>query len=486
MSATLTRPPAWVADAIFYQIFPDRFARSERVQKPSNLEEWDDPPTVFGYKGGDLLGIVEHLDYIQDLGVNALYLNPIFASAANHRYHTWDYFQIDPMLGGEEAFDELLAACHERGLRVVLDGVFNHCGRGFLQFNDLLENGPSSAWVDWFIIESWPLHAYDGHQPGYHAWWGNAALPKFNTDNPQVAEYLMRIGEYWAGKGIDGWRLDVPNEITTVGFWEEFRQRVRAVNPDLYLVGEIWEDATDWIVRGDRFDGTMNYHFGGRTLAFTAGHRVNARLAAGLPFPVAPPLDAAGYGEAIDDLLFRYPRHAHLANLNLLGSHDTARVLSVVGDDVDSVILATLLNFTFPGAPSVYYGDEIGLTGGKDPACRASFPWTRSDTWNDRLLRAHKSLIALRSEHPALRHGTYRRLPADNGSSMYAFLAEHDQERLLVAVNAADAAAAMTAAGTDLGRDFTTLWGAGGIRVAEGSAHIALPPRSGAVWSVRP
>ncbi len=486
MSASLTRPPAWVADAIFYQIFPDRFARSERVQKPSNLEAWNDPPTVFGYKGGDLLGIVEHLDYIQDLGVNALYLNPIFASAANHRYHTWDYFRIDPMLGGEEAFDELLAACHQRGFRVVLDGVFNHCGRGFLQFNDLLENGPSSAWVDWFIIESWPLHAYDGHQPGYHAWWGNAALPKFNTENPQVAEYLMRVGEYWAGKGIDGWRLDVPNEITTVGFWEEFRQRVRAVNPDLYLVGEIWEDATDWIVRGDRFDGTMNYHFGGRTLAFTAGHRVNAKLAAGLPFPVAPPLDAAGYGQAIDDLLFRYPRHAHLANFNLLGSHDTARVLSVASDDVESVILATLLNFTFPGAPSVYYGDEIGLTGGKDPACRASFPWIRPDTWNDRLLRAHKSLITLRSGHPALRHGTYRRLGADNGSLMHAFIIEHDQERLLVAVNAADGAAAMTVDEKEIGRDFSTLWGAGGIRVAEGSVHIALSPRSGAVWTVRP
>ena len=194
MTTPHDRPPAWVADAIFYQIFPDRFAKSDRVEKPSNLESWDEPPTTFGYKGGDLLGIIEHLDHIEDLGANALYLNPVFASASNHRYHTWDYLRIDPMLGGDDAFDELMEECHKRGLRVVLDGVFNHCGRGFLQFSDLLENGPSSAWIDWFVVDDWPLHAYDGKKPGYQAWWGNAALPKFNTDNPQVAEYLISVG----------------------------------------------------------------------------------------------------------------------------------------------------------------------------------------------------------------------------------------------------------------------------------------------------
>lgn len=484
MTTPVNRPPAWVADAIFYQIFPDRFASSSRVEKPPNLEPWDSPPTIFGYKGGDLLGIAENLDYIEDLGVNALYLNPIFSSPSNHRYHTWDYRQIDPMLGGETAFEELLDGCHSRGIRVVLDGVFNHCGRGFLQFNDLLENGQSSAWVDWFIVESWPLHAYDGHSPGYKAWWGNAALPKFNTDNPQVAEYLISVGEYWAQKGIDGWRLDVPNEITTDGFWEEFRTRVRAVNPDLYLVGELWEDASEWIVNGDRFDGTMNYHFGGRTIAFTAGDRVNAQLAAGLPFPVTPSLDAHGYGEAIEELLKRYPRYSHLANLNLLGSHDTARVLSVVGEDVDSVILSTLLNFTFPGAPSIYYGDEVGLSGGNDPGSRGAFPWKRTDLWNDRLSRAHKSLIALRRKHSALRHGTYRRLTADNGSSLYAFEIADEHETLVVAVNVSDLGASAIIPEAAIGSSFKTLWGSGGVKTTDGALHVALRPRSGVVWTV--
>ncbi len=484
MTRQIDRPPAWVADAIFYQIFPDRFASSDRVDKAPNLEDWDSPPTIFGYKGGDLLGIAEKLDYLVDLGINAVYLNPIFSSASNHRYHTWDYYQIDPMLGGEAAFDELLDACHGSGIRVVLDGVFNHCGRGFLRFNDLLENGESSAWLDWFLIESWPLHAYDGKHPGYQAWWGNAALPKFNTDNPQVAEYLLNIGEYWARRGIDGWRLDVPNEITTEGFWEQFRERVRAINPDLYIVGEIWEDATDWIVRGDRFDGTMNYHFGGRTIAFTAGDRVNAQLAAGLPFPVAPALDAPAYGDAVEELLRRYPRHSHLANLNLLGSHDTARVLSVVGGDIDSVILSTLLNFTFPGAPSIYYGDEIGLSGGNDPGSRGTFPWKRTDLWNDRLLRTHRSLVALRREHRVLRHGEYRRLPAEDGSSLYTFAMEDGQEQLLIAVNTSDLGSSATIVDELLGTEFRTLWGAGGIKSTDGEIHIALAPRSGAVWEV--
>ena len=484
MTTPIDRPPDWVADAIFYQIFPDRFAMSDQVEKPPNLEDWDNPPTIFGYKGGDLLGIVENLDYLVDLGINALYLNPVFSSPSNHRYHTWDYYQIDPMLGGQAAFDELVEACHARGIRVVIDGVFNHCGRGFLQFNDLLENGQSSAWVDWFIVESWPLHAYDGQKPGYHAWWGNAALPKFNTDNPQVAEYLIRVGEFWAGRGIDGWRLDVPKEITTEGFWEEFRRRVRAVNPDLYLVGELWEDATEWISKGDRFDGTMNYDFGGRTIAFTAGDRVHAQLAAGLPFPVSPALDAHAYGDAIEHLLARYPRHAHLANLNLLGSHDTARVLSVVDNDIESVILSTLLNFTFPGAPSIYYGDEIGLTGGNDPGSRGAFPWKRTDLWNERLAEAHRSLISLRKEHRSLRHGRYHRLPAENGSSLYTFAMEDETEQLLIAVNVSDLGSSATIADESLGRQFRTLWGSGGIKSTDGTLHIALPPRSGAVWKV--
>jgi cyclomaltodextrinase len=240
--------PDWVKHAVFYQIFPDRFAKSDRVTKPSNLEPWDGDPTPKGYKGGDLIGVLERLDYLQELGVTALYFNPIFQSASNHRYHTHDYYQVDPLLGGNDAFDEFLAECKRRNLRVVLDGVFNHASRGFFPFNDVLENGAASPWLDWFYFTDPAAHAYDNSKAaGYKAWAGLRALPKLNTDNPQVREYLMRVGEHWLRKGIDGWRLDVPTEIETPGFWQEFRQRVKAINPEAYIVGEIWSDSRPWL-----------------------------------------------------------------------------------------------------------------------------------------------------------------------------------------------------------------------------------------------
>jgi len=195
--------PDWVQDAVFYQIFPDRFARSLRLPKPTSVEAWEAPPTGRGYKGGDLYGIVEHLDHIEALGANALYLTPIFQAASNHRYNTHDYYQVDPLLGGLPAFRELLDACHTRGLRVILDGVFNHAGRGFFPFHDLLENGPHSAYRDWFHIQRFPLNAYQPqHGLGYHAWYGHASLPKFDIATPAVREFLWRVATHWLEVGI--------------------------------------------------------------------------------------------------------------------------------------------------------------------------------------------------------------------------------------------------------------------------------------------
>src|SRR5690349_18129107 len=159
MSQVAIETPEWVRHAVFYQIFPDRFAKSDRVPKPRNLESWDSPPTHHGFKGGDLLGVVERLDYLADLGINANYFNPIFASAANHRYHTYDYYSIDPVLGGNDAFRILINECHKRDIRVIIDGVFNHASRGFFQFHHLLENGPYSPYIDWFRVRAWPLNA---------------------------------------------------------------------------------------------------------------------------------------------------------------------------------------------------------------------------------------------------------------------------------------------------------------------------------------
>ena len=268
--------PDWVKNAIFYQIFPDRFARGSREMRLRGvqLKPWGSPPQEQGYQGGDLYGVVDRLDYLQDLGVTALYLNPIFASASNHRYHTYDYYEVDPLLGGDDALRELLDAAHGRSMRVVLDGVFNHASRGFWAFHHILENGPNSPYIDWFFVNDWPLrpYNYDAQNPhNYTAWWNLPALPKFNTDNPGVRDYLLGVARHWIDFGIDGWRLDVPDEIDDDDFWQEFRATVKEGNPDAYIVGEIWTPAQRWL-QGDQFDAVMNYQFTVPVLTYTAAH----------------------------------------------------------------------------------------------------------------------------------------------------------------------------------------------------------------------
>ena len=264
--------PDWVKHAVFYQIFPDRFARNPRSTTPPGIQfkPWGSPPQQQGFQGGDLLGIVDKLDYLRALGVTALYLNPVFASASNHRYHPYDYYQVDPLLGGNAALRELLDEAHRCGIRVVLDGVFNHASRGFWASHHILENGLHSPYLDWFIIRGWPLHAYPGHvrhPPNYDCWWGLPALPKFNIRNPGVREYLLDVARHWVEFGIDGWRLDVPSEIDDVSFWQAFRRVVKTTNPDAYICGEIWHFAERWL-QGDQFDAVMNYPFSRAVLGF--------------------------------------------------------------------------------------------------------------------------------------------------------------------------------------------------------------------------
>ncbi|MGK7933714.1 MAG: glycoside hydrolase family 13 protein [Microcystaceae cyanobacterium] len=427
--------PDWVKNAVFYQIFPDRFAKTPQAHpnlwKSNNLESWESPPTLQGYKGGDLWGVIEKLDYLQDLGINALYFTPIFQSASNHRYHTHDYYQVDPMLGGNTAFLALLDAAHQRNIKIVLDGVFNHASRGFFFFNDILEHGPHSAWLDWFKVEDWPLSAYDGSKPAnYVGWIGNRSLPEFNHDNPEVREYIMQLGEYWLKQGIDGWRLDVPNEIETEGFWQEFRDRVKAINPEAYIVGEIWEDASQWL-DGTQFDGVMNYPWTEATVAYVGGDRVNRDYLPSIHFAPYPAINAQAYGERINALLNRYPWEIQLTQLNLLDSHDTARLLSVVNEEESTIELATLLLLTFLGAPSIYYGDEVGLAGGHDPDCRRSFPEQKD--WNLRTLDYYKKLIQIRHQYPALRTGDYQVIQTKG--LVYLFSRTLDEQTLLVGVN---------------------------------------------------
>jgi len=487
------KTPDWVKDAIFYQIFPDRFAMSDRLkpEKPHNLEPWDTPPTTFGYKGGDLEGVKEKLDYLQDLGINAIYFCPIFQSASNHRYHTHDYYQVDPLLGGSQVFLSLLVEAHRRGIRIILDGVFNHASRGFFFFNDILENGEKSPYLDWFNIYQFPLHPYDSTKAsGYEAWWGLPALPKLNTENPQVREYLMRVAEHWLNLGIDGWRLDVPGEIKTAGFWEEFRQRVKAINPEAYIVGEIWRPAMPFL-QGDKFDAVMNYVFAETAISYAAGPRVDARMIEGRAYNPAMNLDGVGYAQRIDWLLGLYPPEINLAQYNLLDSHDSARVISLAQGDIPSVHLATLLLMTYPGAVSVYYGDEIGLEGGMpDYDTRRTFPWDRPQLWKQDVLEFHKRLIALRNRHPALRRGSYLPLYAEGKVVAFGRVLDAGPggDALLVATNAGETnALARIQVGDHFGlaKGLRLEYGGqGNIPIEDGFISLALPPRSGVILQV--
>jgi cyclomaltodextrinase / maltogenic alpha-amylase / neopullulanase len=442
--------PEWVRDAVFYQIFPDRFAASARVPKPGPLEPWDAPPTFHGFKGGDLLGIAERLSELADLGINALYLTPVFTSASNHRYHTDDYRAVDPLLGGDPALRELLDAAHARGMRVILDGVFNHCGRGFWPFHHVVENGAQSPYRDWFrldpavlkgerLLNPYPpaptVGASVRDEPlGYAAWWGLPALPKLAVETPGVREYLLATAEHWLRFGADGWRLDVPAEIDDEAFWQEFRRRCRAVNPEAYLVGEIWDEAPDWL-RGDRFDALMNYPLGAAVLGFAGGGRLD-RAVIDLHDTyrrTMHPLDGVAFGKRIEHLMGVYDPAITAVQLNLLGSHDAPRALTVLGRDRAALRIAMLLQLTLPGAPCIYYGDEIGMEGAGDPDCRRAYPIDPGSGDTD--LRSFvRAVVEARRDRLALRRGTVRTLAATRNA--VALLREADGQRAIVIANA--------------------------------------------------
>ncbi|WP_163437179.1 glycoside hydrolase family 13 protein [Fibrobacter succinogenes] len=388
--------PAWVKDAIFYQIFPDRFCRSGRYHAVGKFVEWGSKPTRENMFGGNLAGIEDKLEYIAGLGVNAIYLCPIFKSNSNHRYHTVDYFEIDPVLGTLEDFDRLVKKAHKLKLRVILDGVFNHCSRGFFQFNSLMELGEHSPYVDWFHVKGWPLNAYTD-KPNYECWWNFPALPKFNTDCPDVREYLFSVGEYWMKRGIDGWRLDVPNEIDDDSFWQEFRRRVKAVNPDAYIVGEIWDDPIRWL-KGDQFDGVMNYMFRKAAMQFLFDEN---------------PISIKEFGERMSRA---FPEGRGDIPMNLLGSHDTTRLMSQPCASLERIKLAYAILFFLPGAPCIYYGEELSMKGGKDPDNRRSVPWSKlAEMQAKPLYEFIKQMIALRNKNAVLRDGTLEIRSADNG-----------------------------------------------------------------------
>lgn len=384
--------PGWVPDAIFYQIFPDRFRNGDPGNDPPGVEPWDAEPTRENFLGGDLAGIRQSLPYLADLGISALYLTPFFEAKTNHRYDCSDYLRVDPVAGDEDDLRRLVDDAHAGGIRLLLDGVFNHCGDGFWAFRDLIERGEQSPYRDWFFPRAFPI---EQNPPNYQTCGGAPFLPKLNTRNPELREYLLKVATYWIDTaGIDGWRLDVPWK-TDRDFWPRFQARVKERLPEAYLVGEIWRDGRAW---QDVFDGVMNY-------------RLRNCL-----------LDYCAY-DAMDGEDYLFETSALFAEpfaewqLNLLGSHDTPRLLTLCGGDERRAMLAMTGLFAAPGPPMLYYGDEIGMPGENDPGCRAGMIWDRT-RWNHAIHDHCRKLIALRRSLTALRRGSWEPLLAFNGVSV--------------------------------------------------------------------
>lgn len=392
--------PSWVRETIFYQIFPERFANGDPTNDPPGSQPWGAEPTTHNYFGGDLQGILQHLDYISALGANCLYLNPIFWSSSNHKYHARDYFRIDPHFGDERVFKQLVDECHTRGIRIILDAVFNHTGVDFFAFEDVKKNGLASRYVNWFNIYSFPVSS--PRKPNYECWWNLGDLPKLMVHNPEVRQYLFEVTEHWMKFGIDGWRLDVPNEIPH-SFWIEWRKLVKRLNPEAYIVGEIWDDGSPWL-QGDQFDGVMNYRFRKACVEFFARRTTKA----------------SQFDRSLAVTRSLYPEQVNYAVQNLLGSHDTERFLTLCNGNKAAKKLAWLFQMTYIGAPMVYYGDEVGMTGGKDPGCRGTMIWDEDKQDRD-LLNTMRYFISIRNDYSVFRSGTFETCLVDDTRNLYGY-----------------------------------------------------------------
>ncbi|HHV31541.1 MAG TPA: alpha-glycosidase [Clostridiales bacterium] len=410
--------PPWSNSAVIYQIFPDSFATGKRYISGKGLQmKTESGKLCVSHNGGTLRGILENVDYLSELGINCIYLNPIFAASSYHKYDTIDYFTIDPCFGNREDLKSLVSVCHQNNIRVVLDGVFNHCGFEFFAFQDVLKNGINSRYADWFYHLEFPIK-YEV-PPNYEAFAYVREMPKLNTGNPEVAEYFCKVGTYWIREAnIDGWRLDVANEIHH-DFWRQFRKAIKAVKKDAFLIGEIWEDAGQWL-QGDQLDSTMNYRFSNLCRDFFAQRSITARV----------------FGEKLHAMVLRYKTPIAYAQMNLLDSHDVPRFLSKCGGDLQRLKLAIFFMMTFIGVPSVFYGDEAEIQGTTEPKYRCAMPW-KDHPEQGELFQYIKELIALRKEYKALIYGGFQTAFADDGD-VYVFVRWTDTEKLLIALNNSD------------------------------------------------
>ena len=433
----------WVSNGISYQIFPDRFNNGNKSNDALALDHdelllnqvnpgrpilsnWSDPITplhcCYQYFGGDIRGTTEKLDYLQSLGVTLIYLNPIFLSGSAHGYDTYDYYRLDPKFGTEEELREFLDEAHKRGIRVIFDFVPNHCGIGHPMFLDVWENGNKSPYWDWLFIKQWPFKLGDGN--AYIGWWGIGSLPKLNTTNPEVREYLIGAALHWLDLGFDGLRVDVPNEVLDPEtFFSELRERVKEKHLDAYLIGEIWTLSPEW-VQGDRFDSLMNYALGRDILLNYARGLLSGETAMKMMGRYY-----ASYGENVVAMDF-----------NLVSSHDTSRVLTDLGggslgnvptnESIQRLKLLSTILYALPGTPVTFQGDERGLLGNKNNYDEQRYP-IQWDKVNEDVLTHYRALAELRKNVPALRSSVIRLYTAKGG--MMAFFRGHEDEVLVVA-----------------------------------------------------
>ena len=413
--------PAWRSRQVYYQIFPERFKNGDPSLTPPSAEDWGSAPTRENFMGGDLAGIAQQLDYIQSLGATCLYLTPIFRAPSNHKYDTADYFEIDPAFGTKDDLRRLVDGVHARGMRILLDGVFNHCGYWWDKFQDVVKNGKASPYRSWFFIHSYPVDAERQNYDcvGHYKW-----MPKLNLANPDARDYFLSVGRYWLEEfGIDGWRLDVADELP-MRFLRDLRTAVRTQDAQAALLGEVWEDASNKVsygaqrcyCLGDTLDSVMNYPLREAAIGFVTGT-----------------LDAYAFCRRVESLRENYPLPFFYSLMNLMGSHDRARLLNVLAgeawEQVDPLErggcrlsdaqralavrrLAEMwkLYAALPGMPSVYYGDEAGMEGAADPFCRFPYPWGREDA---QIMAITREALALRASRPILRRGALQLHPID-------------------------------------------------------------------------
>ncbi|HPJ02346.1 MAG TPA: glycoside hydrolase family 13 protein [Candidatus Limiplasma sp.] len=400
--------PEWARGCVGYQVFPDRFRREGGHE--DGLEPWTSDRVQSEYRfGGNLNGIRAALPYLKDLGVQMLYTTPIFVSDSAHRYNTFDYYQIDPLLGTLDDFKALCDEAHAQGIRIILDGVFNHCGVGFAPFRDAQEKGEHSEYRDWFF--------FDDLEPfGYRAFGHWPYMPKLNLQNKACADYFMQVGKYWLTEcHADGWRLDVSPEVYPA-FWGEFHREMKRLNPECLIIAECWDDSRQWITLGDQFDTTMHY---------MQSRSIWKRFATQM-------IDLNTFDASVNDAAMLYPQRNQDVLWTFLGSHDTERFLTRAGCDRRKLFAAAFFQFTSMGIPIIYYGDELGMEGGADPDNRRPMRW---DWVENNETRAHfQTLAHLRAGNEALRLGAFRTWQAlPNG--LYAYERYTDNQRVLCVLN---------------------------------------------------